>query len=537
MGRLSISIHSTHDDPMGLGHLHELNSAASNDISSAWAAAIPKFVARRGAIVGAAGAFGLRRSSLDSEISMSAVRRISLESTTQRGGPGHSRRHSFDSQYSIQSQQTTDLERLTRLHFRKGGRSGKRSTAFRAGRKMALRRRGSVTSQASSIQSRGSQILPAITKLALKTTRRGSITSLASSSKNGSQILPAITTKRRRDQIMPVGRGVGTSTAVDVAAMESGTNKRGPDLSERIERFSLNLPGDASSDESDLEQQRKEEAAIDIKVTQSTQTIQTWNAATQTTPSLSACRALTSKTTTAKTTMSQSKGTQMTSSSSSSISSASSSPEVVRKSFPKSVTPAAIGPSSSKCITNTHRERGQADGSPNGTSESDDEDLSDNQGGTNGGASGGAALNSPSQSLLNYLLPIKADKKVEDRHRNGSSKSRSQRTRSGRAVEAIELDRSSIARLLEKLRDEEKGTDAAPVDSPKRSFDRRNRSERNRRSHSERDAAGSNEMELDCLLSSKNSNRSDRSKKSENRRSRSKQETSAAMLDGDDDVA
>ena len=128
MGRLSISIHSEHDDPMGLGHLADLNNAsdaASADVSSAWAAAIPKFVTRRGAIVGAAGAFGLRRSSLDSEISMSAVRRISLESTTiqQHPGAGHSRRHSFDSQYSIQSHQTTDLERLTRLHFRKGGRS------------------------------------------------------------------------------------------------------------------------------------------------------------------------------------------------------------------------------------------------------------------------------------------------------------------------------------------------------------------------------------------------------------------------------
>lgn len=57
---------------------------------------------------------------------------------------------------------------------------------------------------------------------------------------------------------------------------------------------------------------------------------------------------------------------------------------------------------------------------------------------------------------------------------------------------------------------------------PKRSYDRRHRTERNRRSQSERVHDG-NEIELDCLLSSKNSNRSDRSRKSD-RRSRSKQE-------------
>ena len=135
-------------------------------MSSAWAAAIPKFVTRRGAVVGAAGAFGLRRNSLDSDISLSAVRRISVGS--------QSRRHSLDShhsQYSIQSH-ATDLERLSRLHLRGaggtggggGGGGGRKRTLLRGakGRRLALsKRRGSVTSQASS---RGSQILPAITK-------------------------------------------------------------------------------------------------------------------------------------------------------------------------------------------------------------------------------------------------------------------------------------------------------------------------------------------------------------------------------------
>jgi len=108
---------------------------------------------------------------------------------------------------------------------------------------------------------------------------------------------------------------------------------------------------------------------------------------------------------------------------------------------------------------------------------------------------------------------------------------RSRRNRRG-VVESIELDRSSIARLLEKLRDEDcnnKGSQGS-IDSggPKRSYDRRQPQQRNRRSD-----AATNEMELDCLLSSKNSNRSDRSRKSDTRRSRSKQESS--LLDDEID--
>lgn len=372
MGRMSISIHSTHDDPVGF-NLGDLNSAASNDVSSAWAAAIPKFVTRRGAIVGAAGAFGLRRNSLDSEISMSAVRRISVES----------RRHSFDSQYSIHSTQQTaavDLEKLTRLHYRQGGR---KRTLLR-GRKMALRRRGSVTSQASTTI--GSQILPAITKMR---TRRGSVTSQVSST-IGSQILPAITMKR----------GFGRDQQVNVGRVSSGEASKRQDL-ERIERFSLNLPGDASSDESDVEKGVNTTRQT-VAATQSTQTTATWNVATQTSPGLSAMRAIVPSGK-AKT-QQQSKGTQMTSSSS--TSSCTSSPEVVRKSLPKTTTttatPTTVVPSK------YHRERGQADGSPNGSSSEDD--LA---------SSGGPKLSSPSQSLLDYLLPVK-NQVSEDRHTNGS---------------------------------------------------------------------------------------------------------------------
>lgn len=386
MGRMSISIQSTHDDPVGFGNLNDLNSAASNDVSSAWAAAIPKFVTRRGAIVGAAGAFGLRRNSLDSEISMSAVRRISVESRASQ-----SRRHSFDSQYSVHSHQTTDLERLTRLHFRHGGR---KRNMLRGGRKMALRRRGSVTSQASS---KGSQILPAITKLALRT-RRGSITSVASS--KGSQILPAIT--KRRDQIAPIG-SVG-ATIVQIQANDKRQTSQ-VDL-ERIERFSLNLPGDGSSDDSDMDNGESCKITA-VPVTQATQTAQTWNVATQTSPSLAALRSSFIKP--AKpAAQSVSKGTQVTSSSSSRSSSASASPEAVRKSLPKTPATAGTNISNSKC----HRERGQADGSPNGSSS----DLSDHV------TASGPGLSSPTQSLLDYLLPIKnqTEKKPDDRQLNGS---------------------------------------------------------------------------------------------------------------------
>ena len=399
MGRMSISIHSTHDDPVGFGNLNDLNSAASNDVSSAWAAAIPKFVTRRGAIVGAAGAFGLRRNSLDSEISMSAVRRISVESRASQ-----SRRHSFDSQYSVHSQQTTtDLERLTKLHFRHGGGGGgggRKRNMLRGGRKMALRRRGSITSQASS---KGSQILPAITKLAMRT-RRGSMTSMASSTK-GSQILPAIT--KRRDQIVPVN--LTGATVVQIQSNDKRGSKPKVEL-ERIERFSLNLPGDGSSDESDIDQMGESTQKQIVPMTQSTQTAATWNVSTQTSPSLSAQRPVTNKT--IKTTQSVSKGTQMTSSSSS-RSSSPVSVEAVRKSLPKSTTAAAAAAGTTVSNSKCHRERGQADGSPNGSSS----DLSDHV------TSNEPGLSSPTQSLLDYLLPIKnqqSDKKPDDRQLNGS---------------------------------------------------------------------------------------------------------------------
>lgn len=90
-GRLSISFHNTHTDPVGLNF--ELNSVGSNDLSSTWAAALPKLVNRRCALTGAdtGSVSSQRRNSMDSEISIS-VRRVSVES----------RRNSVDSQLSVQ---------------------------------------------------------------------------------------------------------------------------------------------------------------------------------------------------------------------------------------------------------------------------------------------------------------------------------------------------------------------------------------------------------------------------------------------------
>ncbi|XP_033361321.1 protein smoothened isoform X2 [Bombus vosnesenskii] len=115
-GRLSISFHNTHEDPVGLNF--DLNSVASQDFSSTWAAALPKLVTRRGALVG--GTTGSvssnRRNSVDSEISFS-VRRVSVES----------RRNSLDSQISVQ---IAELKTTRKVASSSRGRRGKRRRDF-----------------------------------------------------------------------------------------------------------------------------------------------------------------------------------------------------------------------------------------------------------------------------------------------------------------------------------------------------------------------------------------------------------------------
>uniref|UniRef100_A0A182P4A0 Protein smoothened n=1 Tax=Anopheles epiroticus TaxID=199890 RepID=A0A182P4A0_9DIPT len=90
-GRLSISFHNSHTDPVGLKF--DITSAiGSHDFSSTWANNLPRFVNRRCALTGAAtsSSHDPRKNSVDSEISFS-VRHVSVES----------RRNSIDSQVSV----------------------------------------------------------------------------------------------------------------------------------------------------------------------------------------------------------------------------------------------------------------------------------------------------------------------------------------------------------------------------------------------------------------------------------------------------
>lgn len=92
-GRLSINFQNSHTDPVGMNF--DLNSVASNDLSSTWANNLPRFLNRRYALTGATtsmSSHGPRRNSVDSEISFS-VRHVSVES----------RRNSVDSQVSVKA--------------------------------------------------------------------------------------------------------------------------------------------------------------------------------------------------------------------------------------------------------------------------------------------------------------------------------------------------------------------------------------------------------------------------------------------------
>ncbi|KYM89276.1 Protein smoothened [Atta colombica] len=137
-GRLSISFHNTHADPVGLNF--DLNSA-SQDFSSTWAAALPKLVTRRGALVGTTGSVSSnRRNSADSEISYS-YQCVSMES----------RRNSLDSQISVQIAQVKTTRKVA---SRSRGRRGKSRRDFGKSRSVKidpLSRRGSTTSQDSQL--------------------------------------------------------------------------------------------------------------------------------------------------------------------------------------------------------------------------------------------------------------------------------------------------------------------------------------------------------------------------------------------------
>lgn len=88
-GRISI-LCQNHTDPVGLQF--ELNSAASNELSTTWAKNLPRLVNRRGAVPNeVAYSLSSNNQSIDSEVSLN-VRHVSIES----------RRNSGDSQVSVQ---------------------------------------------------------------------------------------------------------------------------------------------------------------------------------------------------------------------------------------------------------------------------------------------------------------------------------------------------------------------------------------------------------------------------------------------------
>jgi smoothened protein len=95
-GRLSISLHSTHEDPIGLNKLLDPHRLGNNDdvdqsrqthtdgdVSSEWAAALPHLVTRRGALVPPHSSNSVscvsedsRRPSCDSAMSEMAIRNL-----------------------------------------------------------------------------------------------------------------------------------------------------------------------------------------------------------------------------------------------------------------------------------------------------------------------------------------------------------------------------------------------------------------------------------------------------------------------------
>jgi smoothened len=119
-GRLSISFHNSHTDPVGLKF--DVNSVAgSQDFSESWANNLPQFVNRRYALTGAATSSSQhthdpRKNSVDSEISFS-VCHVSVES----------RRNSVDSQVSVKiaEMKTKVASRSSRSGAHKSQKTGR----------------------------------------------------------------------------------------------------------------------------------------------------------------------------------------------------------------------------------------------------------------------------------------------------------------------------------------------------------------------------------------------------------------------------
>ncbi|EDS37618.1 smoothened [Culex quinquefasciatus] len=150
-GRLSISFHNSHTDPVGLKF--DINSAiGSHDFSSTWANNLPRFVNRRYALTGAAtsSSHDPRKNSVDSEISFS-VRHVSVES----------RRNSIDSQVSVK---IAEMKTKVASRSRAGVSSSKHQHKSRHQRRRDFTASGRRYSRKESSTSVESQIITAIQK-------------------------------------------------------------------------------------------------------------------------------------------------------------------------------------------------------------------------------------------------------------------------------------------------------------------------------------------------------------------------------------
>ncbi|KAI4456612.1 frizzled [Holotrichia oblita] len=144
-GRISIECQN-HTDPVGL-HF-DLNSAASNELSTTWAANLPRLVNRRGAVPNEIPcSVSSNNQSIDSEMSYS-VRHVSIES----------RRNSGDSQLSVQIAELKATRKINGRRHRNRYRHKKHN--FRRGSRDLTRKLGQKKDSSTSIESHlGAQLL------------------------------------------------------------------------------------------------------------------------------------------------------------------------------------------------------------------------------------------------------------------------------------------------------------------------------------------------------------------------------------------
>uniref|UniRef100_T1ISZ0 G-protein coupled receptors family 2 profile 2 domain-containing protein n=1 Tax=Strigamia maritima TaxID=126957 RepID=T1ISZ0_STRMM len=133
-GGMSVGFYAAHTDPLGMNV--DLNSATSQEVSSTVTGNVPKFLSRHGGLV-AAFPLGLSHNSSASE-----------DYSVRYGSRATSRRHSFDSQISLQSFEQEQLAYLARA--RQQRRLKKREMRRRShSRILKPKRRGSDSSQLS----------------------------------------------------------------------------------------------------------------------------------------------------------------------------------------------------------------------------------------------------------------------------------------------------------------------------------------------------------------------------------------------------